>query len=78
MVQSGQGYTTLDCINVEHWLQDRAAGYPPRDLPWPPDRPVMPSERACVSGACCRERRVEIERANNAAYHGDIDGDSGY
>jgi hypothetical protein len=67
-----------DAQHTADWLNDRWRGYPLRDLPWPPDRPFMPSERARINDVCCREHRKEIERANNAAYHGDIDGDSDY
>ncbi len=34
-VQCGQNYTIGDVAVTAAWLNERAAGYPPRDLPWP-------------------------------------------
>jgi hypothetical protein len=76
-------YTSNELNDLIRWLWERKAGYPnlkkfEGGANWPADRPVLPSERARIIGECCRQRRVEIERANNAAYHGAIDGDFDY
>lgn len=87
MIQSGQSYTHDDKRVVAEWLDERAAGYPLNPNlfgigRWPAESPhairLHGPDRACFNGACCRERRKEIECANNAAYHGDIDGDFDY
>lgn len=84
MLSSGQAYAAEDCKAVAAWLVERATGYIElRKFEGGKLYPGTPyldfkTERACHDGQCCRVARDRIEAANLEAYHGDIDGDSGY
>lgn len=73
-------YEAYEIVKLVEWLADRKAGYPSLKqfeggANWPN---AHEQQFARGTRQSSPERAAHIERANNAAYHGDIDGDSGY
>jgi hypothetical protein len=55
--------TALEAQHVVDWLTFRAAGYPIGELATPPGDIYLFArrERACGSGACCKQQRLQRE-----------------